>query len=1244
MASLSLEDLDVGPLRGVIRAEQLPVSRAVGKGGRSRANLVADIKVARDRQGGMKRVMVEQAQPASTPLGRAARTPAALKFPEWRREETRKTPDGDMRIAKITMEKNNKACKLVLLAKMFPGRTLIVETAMPNDKEARDGKPKGIVPPVALDPKDKTNDMIGSGHDERDGELYHLVACKIKDGSGGFFGSKTKLIQWVYVKAPSVASLAAEMEALADFASLPRPRKLAARLELLACEEQANKYLLLPTAFFKVIDEPRTTTGAVAEDGCGFVPPELLADIARSVPGNKHVHQPLAIQVRVFAPTLGVFKGMLAVRRKGKHIQLTPSMRKVPPSAAPRGALAEQGFAVLLVKQVHPTRKNLLKGNHLRDHLNSTAVPVLHEKWRPDKPICKMIQRLFLHLGLPQNVIDDYSCGHETKRDAWLVGLADPTRAIPEGHVFVTGLPQLRQAFVTRSPTIKASDGRVFPTLAAQPSDMSTKQWRWLCGLPFGGIIFSARGPVPMPSQCAAGDLDGDYYFVLWDEAMVNGLAPGARQAAQDAADEVPATADLAAMPRAGLPTKGERASRKEDAAGVGAGGRCWLEEAQVHLTDMGVLRENLKMAKYFKLWEKEVELNGMASANAADLGLAYVWALDLPKHGGKDPLPGHLLHLVKGGKGKGKGKRQPRVEDAGDGAGWVLTSDEPPTVAELRAMGKMDLRRVVHRYGLQDIVSTATGGTGRRATRHVAEDVIAALKHRPQQMSQDEKELISEAGQLWRNVQQSGNAELVVECMGKRARYLGGHSTSRDQEGCNWLVLCVCKDCKDKPVEYTENGGRVMTMEEFFEHGTGPQGSVDCNAWRTVVYVHVIDANGKKKVLPMRAWLNERSHLLHKQLEGTDFLIYWPGEEKWFTTRISSCNKRTCALDYSNGDEEQRVCLAGELIRTIPGSYTPGRASHPSPCVAGATPVLGGSHAAGRVACREVPDDSMHGAQEEEEVGNDDDDEEEEEADPIDGGGDAELRCTPDDKYIHPAAKGVEEHLPEEGGGWKGGGLLTRRLGGGGGGGSSGRSTKSNSISKRPRSSSPHAAPSPGGSKRLCGKPAPPPLTELAGMELEERDIMWEDMAVVDASREQHGSQARHTGGASLEGVSVISSSGASPRRPQLPFPLLSDPAPTAPLHSSPPPVTPTSEQCPAKASGGPNPMISIIEVLVAEGHMSVRDKSSFLFYFWSLPDAKKAEMSSMILSLAEQDGQEGMKQSAHFVKRCLASTSSIG
>lgn len=133
MASLSLEDLDVGPLRGVIRAEQLPVSRAVGKGGRSRANLVADIKVARDRQGGMKRVLVEQAQPASTPLGRAARTPAALKFPEWRREETRKTPDGDMRIAKITMEKNNKACKLVLLAKMFPGRTLIVETAMPND-------------------------------------------------------------------------------------------------------------------------------------------------------------------------------------------------------------------------------------------------------------------------------------------------------------------------------------------------------------------------------------------------------------------------------------------------------------------------------------------------------------------------------------------------------------------------------------------------------------------------------------------------------------------------------------------------------------------------------------------------------------------------------------------------------------------------------------------------------------------------------------------------------------------------------------------------------------------------------------------------------------------------------------------------------------------------------------------------------------------------------------------------------
>lgn len=82
-------------------------------------------------------------------------------------------------------------------------------------------------------------------------------------------------------------------------------------------------------------------------------------------------------QVRVFAPTLGVFKGMLAVRRKGKHIQLTPSMRKVPPSAAPRGALAEQGFAVLLVKQVgHPAEAAPLpRKHHLRHHTSPTSTP-----------------------------------------------------------------------------------------------------------------------------------------------------------------------------------------------------------------------------------------------------------------------------------------------------------------------------------------------------------------------------------------------------------------------------------------------------------------------------------------------------------------------------------------------------------------------------------------------------------------------------------------------------------------------------------------------------------------------------------------------------------------------------------------------------------------------------------------------------------------------------------------------------
>ena len=59
-------------------------------------------------------------------------------------------------------------------------------------------------------------------------------------------------------------------------------------------------------------------------------------------------------QVRVFAPRLGVYKGVLATRRGIERIQLSPSMRKVGPSDAARpGSWATLLITKLGIFQAH---------------------------------------------------------------------------------------------------------------------------------------------------------------------------------------------------------------------------------------------------------------------------------------------------------------------------------------------------------------------------------------------------------------------------------------------------------------------------------------------------------------------------------------------------------------------------------------------------------------------------------------------------------------------------------------------------------------------------------------------------------------------------------------------------------------------------------------------------------------------------------------------------------------------------
>ncbi|KAL3800488.1 hypothetical protein ACHAWO_000168 [Cyclotella atomus] len=65
---------------------------------------------------------------------------------------------------------------------------------------------------------------------------------------------------------------------------------------------------------------------------------------------------------------------------------------------------------------------------------------------------------------------------------------------------------------------------KFIPVLKSKPSEMTEEMWDMLCSYEFGTIIFGSpncSNDTPVPNMIADGDLDGDTYFVLWDDDIL---------------------------------------------------------------------------------------------------------------------------------------------------------------------------------------------------------------------------------------------------------------------------------------------------------------------------------------------------------------------------------------------------------------------------------------------------------------------------------------------------------------------------------------------------------------------------------------------------------------------------------------------------------------------------------------------------------------------------------------------------
>ena len=462
------------------------------------------------------------------------------------------------------------------------------------------------------------------------GRKYQLLLSKYHKSS------KEISLRYVLVKSyrhgeclPEI-DLERQLNKIGDFGKLTA-RKCASRLELFHSpalkgrgDANGSMHLVfhdLKRDDFELIDE-------YCHEGCGFIPRSYLDRfLAGSYCSNNNV---ASIQVRIFSPVLGVFKGVLMEKRGVTRIQLPTSMRKVGPSRT-----SNENVVWLLVTQLFPSLKSQKIGNCLMDPWGAESVN--------QKEVPEMICDLWTYLGASKRGIAAYNerIVHSPShlKHNYMAGVADSTNAIPQGCVFIPGLDQhlprnCQHIIATRMPCITPSDIVKVPILRSRPSVMSLQDWEWLKNIPFGMIIFgnSIPGNRPLPNCVAEGDLDGDLYFVCWSNEIITSVSSLQPELSGMKVDDPGHPSSE--TPR-DLPVQSEE----------------WLSRAQ-HVA--GNLATVLDMQIVIGLlYNASKDLANESSQSFGDrdaisLGKAFIKAIDLQKHGGKVPLPEHLWKYVR--------------------------------------------------------------------------------------------------------------------------------------------------------------------------------------------------------------------------------------------------------------------------------------------------------------------------------------------------------------------------------------------------------------------------------------------------------------------------------------------------------------------------------------------------------------------------------------------------------------------
>ena len=142
-------------------------------------------------------------------------------------------------------------------------------------------------------------------------------------------------------------SLQQVLEGIGDFAGIPS-HKVVTRLQVFQTpamhkEPKENDLFILDNLTYSDLEEVPEN----CNKGCGFIPKQVITRLLGSHTRGK---QTVAMEIRLFAPKLGIFKGMLVQKPGISKIQLPPSIKKVGPSQS----ITVLESIVLLVTNIFP--------------------------------------------------------------------------------------------------------------------------------------------------------------------------------------------------------------------------------------------------------------------------------------------------------------------------------------------------------------------------------------------------------------------------------------------------------------------------------------------------------------------------------------------------------------------------------------------------------------------------------------------------------------------------------------------------------------------------------------------------------------------------------------------------------------------------------------------------------------------------------------------------------------------------